>query len=181
MRRPVVMDTNVAVVANGEASQARPDCVTACVSRIKSIQKEESILVDDFGIILREYRRRLRPRGEPGIGHQFFLWLTDHLGDETRCRQVQVTPNGERGFEEFPDSEDLRDFDRDDRVFVAVAIASGVRPPVVNASDTDWWDHREALARHGVEIEFLCPELMPEAASPARPQPDRTGQAGALR
>lgn len=175
MRRPVVMDTNVAVVANGEASQAGPDCVTACISRIKSIQKEETILVDDSGFVLQEYRRRLRPRGEPGIGHQFFLWLADHLGDETRCRQVQVTPHGERGFAEFPDSEDLRDFDRDDRAFVAVAIASGVGPPVVNASDTDWWNHREALARHGVEIEFLCPELMPERTPPGRRRPGRTG------
>lgn len=181
MRRPVVMDTNVAVVANGETPQAGPNCVTACIGRIETIQTEETILVDDSGLILREYRRRLQPKGEPGIGHQFFLWLTDHLGDETRCRQVAVAPGGERGFAEFPDSDDLRDFDRDDRVFVAVAIVSGAGPPVVNASDTDWWNHREALARHGVEIEFLCPELMPEAASPARPHPGRTGQAGALR
>lgn len=175
MRRPVVMDTNVAVVANGETPQAGPDCVTACIGRIKTIQTEETILVDDSGIILQEYRCRLRPRREPGIGHQFFLWLIDHLGDEARCRQVPVTPDPERGFVEFPDSEDLRDFDRDDRVFVAVAIAGGSVPPVVNASDTDWWNHREALARHGVEIEFLCPELMPEATPPARPRPGGTG------
>lgn len=171
MRRQVVMDTNVAVVANGEASQAGPDCVAACIGRIRTIQKEETILVDDSGIILREYRRRLRPRGEPDIGHQFFLWLTDHLGDDTRCRQVPITPDSVRGFAEFPGSWDLRDFDRDDRVFVAVAIASGVGPPVVNASDTDWWNHREALARHGVRIEFLCPELMPEVAPPRRRRP----------
>lgn len=168
MRRPVVMDTNVAVVANGEAPHTGPDCVTACIGRIKSIQKGEAVLVDDSGIIFQEYRRRLRPRGEPGIGHQFFLWLIDHLGDETRCRQVPVTPDPERGFVEFPDSESLRDFDRDDRVFVAVAMASGVRPPVLNASDRDWWDSREALAREGVEIEFVCPELMSESSRRGR-------------
>lgn len=168
MRRPVVMDTNVAVVANGETPQAGPDCVTACIGRIETIQTEETILVDDSGIILKEYRRRLRPRGEPGIGHQFFLWLTDHLGDETRCRQVPVTPDPERGFVEFPDSDALRAFDRDDRVFVAVAMASGVRPPVVNASDKDWWCSREALAREGVEVEFVCPELMSESSRRGR-------------
>lgn len=27
-------------------------------------------------------------------------------------------------------------------------------------SDPDWWHHRQTLQEHGVEIVFLCPELM---------------------
>ena len=54
------------------------------------------------------------------------------------------------------------EFDRDDRKFVAVALASGTSPPIVNASDRDWWEHREVLQVHGIEILFLCPELMPQ-------------------
>lgn len=61
---------------------------------------------------------------------------------------------------DFPDDEMLAGFDRDDRKFVAVAIASGESPPILNASDTDWHDHRQALSRHGVAVEFVCPELM---------------------
>ncbi|MBI4493070.1 MAG: hypothetical protein HY690_09790 [Chloroflexi bacterium] len=49
---------------------------------------------------------------------------------------------------------------RSDRKFVAVARACQRRPPVVNATDTDWWLFRDALKRHGVEVEFLCPDLM---------------------
>ncbi|HSU82609.1 MAG TPA: hypothetical protein VLR69_09330, partial [Thermoanaerobaculia bacterium] len=55
---------------------------------------------------------------------------------------------------------DLAAFDPSDRKFVAVAVASGEQPEILNASDTDWWHHREALSRHGVEVRFLCPQLM---------------------
>ena len=65
-----------------------------------------------------------------------------------------------RGFEEFPDSARLSSFDRSDRKFVAVALASGSSPKVLNAADTDWWDHRQALEENGVDVVFLCPELM---------------------
>lgn len=174
MKPGVVVGTNIAVVANGGAEQAGPECVAACVRRRRQVPESETPLLDRLGLLFREYRRNLQPVGQPRAGHRFFEWLSQNRNNETRCRQVSVTRHNERGFAEFPDSEDLRDFDRDDRAFVAVAMASGVRPPVVNASDTDWWNHREALARHGVEIEFLCPELMPEATPPARPRPGWT-------
>lgn len=45
-----------------------------------------------------------------------------------------------------------------DRQFVAVAIASPDRPTVLNAVDSDWWNHRGALERYGVVVDFLCPE-----------------------
>lgn len=57
----------------------------------------------------------------------------------------------------------LENFDLTDRKFVAVALASGVDPPINNASDTDWWEFRDALARHRVTINFLCQELMTTA------------------
>lgn len=160
MMAPVVVDTNAAVVANGETPQAGPECVRACIARLEEIQEKGIVLVDDGGVIFNEYWRRLRPHGAPEIGHLFFLWLHDNLGDGERCLQVAVTRHAERGFVEFPDSEGLRTFDHDDRVFVAVAIASGMHPPIVNAADTDWHEHRVALREHGVEVEFLCPELM---------------------
>ena len=63
-------------------------------------------------------------------------------------------------YREFPDDGELAGFDLADRKFVAVARAAGTHPPILNASDTDWWNDREALARNGVRVEFLCPELM---------------------
>jgi hypothetical protein len=60
-------------------------------------------------------------------------------------------------FVEFPDDLDLANFDRGDRMFVAVARAHPLHPPILNAVDTDWWLCREVLVRNGVHVEFLCP------------------------
>ena len=157
----VVMDTNVAVVANAKTPQAGLDCVSACISTLIEARDRHRVLLDDQGMILEEYRRRLSPSGQPGPGDAFFKWLWDNHWNADHCRHVPVTPvPGQRSFEEFPDDPDLATFDRSDRKFVAVALASGEQPPILNASDTDWWNHRQALSRHGVEVRFLCPELM---------------------
>jgi hypothetical protein len=70
--------------------------------------------------------------GQPGPGDAFFKWLWDNQGHLDHCRQVSITrmKGGSRSFEEFPDDPDLARFDREDRKFVAVAIASGEQPPM---------------------------------------------------
>ena len=73
---------------------------------------------------------------------------------------MEIHPHTEREFVEFPEDQRLADFDRDDRKFVAVALASGASPPIVNATDTDWWEHRDALSEHSVNVRFLCTDLM---------------------
>jgi hypothetical protein len=44
---------------------------------------------------------------------------------------------------------------------VAVAVASGESPPILNAVDSDWWNHREALVESGFVVDFLCPQHAP--------------------
>ena len=56
----------------------------------------------------------------------------------------------------FPEAEDVATFDRSDRKFVAVALVHGGQPPIYNAVDSDWSEHAQALARHGVRVEELC-------------------------
>jgi hypothetical protein len=74
---------------------------------------------------------------------------------------VEIRPRGSGGdCEEFPDDPELVRFDRSDRKFVAVALASRLDPSVLNATDTDWWHYRECLKRHGVRVVFLCSGLM---------------------
>ena len=154
------MDTNVAVVANGKSGQADKDCILECIARLRHIQEECLLLLDDRNRIIDEYRNNLNPSGQPGPGDAFFLWLWQSQANHEHCRKIAVTPHEDRGFEEFPDDPDLNTFDQDDRKFVAVALASGTEPEVLNASDTDWWHHRQVLQQQGVEIVFLCPELM---------------------
>jgi hypothetical protein len=157
------MDTNVAVVANGRAEQAGDRCVATCITNLLEIRDSRRVLLDESGLILEEYRRHLSPAGQPGPGDAFFKWLWNNQSNPDQCRQVPITPiQGSRGFEELPDDPDLEAFDPSDRKFVAVAVASGEHPPILNAADTDWWIHREALRRRGIEVRFLCPELMRE-------------------
>ena len=161
------MDTNVGVVANGMARQAGPGCVAACITPLEAIRKHQRIVLDDQGDILDEYRRHLHPSGQPGPGDAFFKWLWSNQADARRCVTVAVVPDPGRGYCEFPDSPALTDFDRDDRKFVAVARAVGTSPPILNASDSDWWHYRRALQDQGVSVEHLCPESMPNPAPAA--------------
>ncbi|HWX43162.1 MAG TPA: hypothetical protein VN345_18595 [Blastocatellia bacterium] len=158
----MAVDTNVAVVANGRAEQASDDCVLACIDELDAIRAGRTVLLDDHDLILTEYRLNLSHSGQPGVGDAFFKWLWDNQANIEHCQKVSVTPtesNG-KGFVEFPDDPELEGFDRSDRVFVATVLSDGRNAPVVNASDTDWWNYREALERNGVAVRFLCPELM---------------------
>lgn len=56
--------------------------------------------------------------------------------------------------------------DRDDRKFVAAAIVSGrTETRIVNAVDSDYLLHQEALGEAGIVIRELCPEELPRAWS----------------
>ena len=157
-----VVDTNVPVVANGRAEQADPDCVLACLDAIEAIVSNGMIVLDDGNRILGEYLRNLFRSGQSGAGDVFLKWvLTNHF-NTSRCERVPITPKQADGesFEEFPDDPDLAGFHDDDRKFVAVAVASSQDPSILNATDTDRWNFRHAFKRHGIRLEFLCPQLM---------------------
>ncbi len=162
MRSAVVVDTNVAVAANGQTPQASIDCVRGCIRALLHVRAERRLLLDRAGLILNEYRTYLSPTGQPGVGDAFFKWLWNNQANPQLCQHITLTPlaDDRRQFAEFPADPDLMDFDQSDQKFVAVAIASGEHPPVVEATDTKWWSYREVLARHEVPVEFICPELM---------------------
>lgn len=159
---PVVIETNVLATANLYATHASPECVANCIRELQAIRTAETVLIDDAQRIFDEYRRYASAKGQPGPGDAFFKWLWQNQANPERCRRISITPRVDAPdeFEEFPDDPELQRFDRSDRKWVAVAIASRLAPSVVNATDTDWWQHRDALSRHGVHVKFLCPDLM---------------------
>lgn len=159
--RAVVIDTNVPVVANGNQPVAEPTCVLTCITALRQA-RHQVILLDEGSLILREYRYNLSPKGEPGLGDAFFKWLWDNQYNPARCRLVKLTPLDASGtnFEEFPADPELEQFDRSDRKFVAMALGSRLDPEILNAVDTDWWDFNDALSRHGVRVNFLCPDFV---------------------
>ena len=86
----VVMDTNVAVAANGKAPQAGARCVLTCVDMLLQMRERHTVLLDSLGLMLEEYRRNLSPSGQPGPGDAFFKWLWDNQGNPEHCRQVLI-------------------------------------------------------------------------------------------
>lgn len=156
----VVVDTNVAIVANGNTPQADETCEITCIERLGWIQDNCILLLDNMDLIFQEYERHFSYSGQPGPGDAFFRWLHLNQYNDQHCRTIALAPHAEREFAEFPDDPVLADFDRSDRKFVAVALASKTNPEILNATDTDWRQHRAALLQQGIRVTFLCPELM---------------------
>lgn len=160
--KAVVVDTNVPMVANGRTEQASAKCVCACIDALEMAMQKGLVVLDDGQRILREYMRNLSLSGQPGTGDFFMKWVWTNQAVPSRCEQVHVTPksNSSNDFEEFPVDAELNNFDPSDRVFVAVARASPRRPRVLNAVDLGWWRFKKPLRRHGVKVEFLCPDFV---------------------
>lgn len=157
--RPLVVDTNIAIAANGQAAcpQASPACVRACISAVNEFMADRKKLVlDERWRIIGEYRHKLSASGQPGIGDRFLKWVLTNHQNTDRCERVPIHEAGSpEEFSEIP-VELSAIFDPSDRKFLAVALAHPDRPPILQAVDSKWWGWRQALAKHGVRVEFLC-------------------------
>jgi len=160
--KAVVIETNVIAVVNQHADHIDQDCMLACIDALQIARQKRKIVIDSGSLFFEEYFRYASRSGQPRLGDLFVKWLWDNQANDRCCERVNITPsdNDPDNFEEFPDDPDLQGFHRDDRKFVAVAVASRRKPNILNAVDTDWWYFREQLKRHNISIKFLCPQLM---------------------
>ena len=149
-----VVDTNVAIAANGRETHADERCQLACIEELERVVGEGVVAVDETGSILSEYRGYLDHSGQPGTGDAFYKHVFDHQYQDRRVRRVRVTPsdNDRKGFEELPENS----FDRSDRVFLAVAVVGNA--VVLNAMDSDWDEHAGLMDELGVRVNQLCPQ-----------------------
>ena len=159
-----VVDTNVAIAANGRGTHADMPCRLACVRKLRSLVVRETVAIDDGSLILGEYRNHLNFSGRPGVGDVFFKHVFDHQYQGGRVRRIAVTPSEDerRGFEELPENT----FDRSDRKFLAVAVAA--RAVVLNATDSDWGEQKALMDELGVEVNELCPQHVARRAGRRR-------------
>jgi len=153
-----IVDTNVLLVASKKAPQASLTCVLTCIKYLQNLKESGILVLDSSRLIIREYENKNSRSGQPNVGDAFLKWVLTHQATE-RCEQVLITQIAENDFAEFPRSPDLAKFDPSDRKFVAVALTHPVKPAIANAVDSDWRNYEEALANHGVSLNFLCPEL----------------------
>ena len=155
-----VVDTNVAIVANGHDTHANEQCRLTCVETLERLTTNEKIAMDDKGAILEEYARHLSYSGMPGVGDKFFKHIVDTHYKGTRVHTVTVTPceDVRRGFEELPENT----FDPSDRKFLAVAVVACAF--VLNATDSDWHEQSALMERLEVDVRQLCPRYASKRA-----------------
>ena len=149
-----VVDTNVAVVANGRQTHADLQCQVVCVERLRSVVADEVVAIDDMGAILQEYKRHLNFSGRPSVGDMFFKHVFNYQYRSDRVRRIAITPSADerRGFQELPENS----LDRSDRKFLAVAFVAGA--VILNATDSDWVEQNALTETLGVEVAQLCPQ-----------------------
>jgi hypothetical protein len=157
MRKPVVLDTNVLVTAEGQPGSSR-QCSERCQRKLRDLKDFGVVVLDSDWQIMKEYRNNLPGERQPGVGFRFFQWLLNSRTDPRICSWVTITSHQSRGYEEFPNHAGLTQFDWSDRKFVAVAATHPGKPPIVQATDSKWVGWQDALAECQIDVEFLCNE-----------------------
>lgn len=149
-----VVDTNVAIAANGRDTHADENCRLTCIETLETICSEATVILDDANLIFNEYRENLSFAGAPGVGDAFFKHVFSHMYGGTRVRQVAITVSNDvhRGFEELPNNE----FDPSDRKFLAVAVVA--QATILNATDSDWSEQESLMCDLRVSVRQLCPQ-----------------------
>ncbi len=159
-----IVDTNVPKTAN-LATQPNPDsdvsdeCVLACIEAVEHVIKKRGLIIDTGDEIFDEYRQQLSMRGQPGVGDRFIKWVHDNRWSLPDSDRVAISRNGD-SYDQFPAHDGLKNFDRSDRKFVAVANAHPEKPPILQATDSKWWGWKDTLAKVGITVHFLCPEYV---------------------
>lgn len=149
----VIVDTNVAVVANGQSNAVNPSCVTACIEFLVDCA-QNIILLDSGDEIRAEYAKALKVSKPVGLGGLFLINILRHQFDSSRVQHIDLEKDAAGEFVDFPTVIELSGFDRDDRKFAALAKKSGVA--VSNAVDGDWADYFDDLKANGIRVNFLC-------------------------
>ncbi|MEZ4983811.1 MAG: hypothetical protein R2795_02035 [Saprospiraceae bacterium] len=154
-----IIDTNVIAVSNFENENVRTDCLEACINYLSSYTNR-TYAVDSENRIFNEYFRYARRAGTPNVGDAFAAWLWNNQANPNFCELVTITESGDEVivFNEIPFNEELLGFDKADQKFLAVAIACTGLGNIVNATDSDWNQYREAVQNTGVQVTELCPD-----------------------
>jgi hypothetical protein len=154
--RCVVVDTNVLAIAEGMHAEAGQECVDACRSLVRQVDRGLLLVLDANGEILQEYVSRMRAARTAGLPVKLVKRLLRTHHDPSVCKKVPITPHHDPPGSYLEVPPPLRDFDVDDQKFLAVAISEGSRPLVYAGLDREWWGRQRDLAERGLNVQFPC-------------------------
>ena len=88
----VVIDTNILLVADGQAPHMSPACRIECLNRLERAKATERVVLDQQRLILEEYGRKLNPsKRPPSPGCAFLKWLLVNQANAGRVDMVHST------------------------------------------------------------------------------------------
>lgn len=152
------VDTNVPIVANGRSDSKdgdkvpSVDCRAAAISFLTSLLQSGVILLDLEGEIQVEYHRYLNPHGQPGVGDRFYQAVINSA--PRLVERIELPKRGDGEYADLPQALIDAKFDPADRKFAALANREQVH--IINATDSDWLEHRATLEGNGIAVKFLC-------------------------
>lgn len=150
-----VVDVNVPIVSKGKTPQATKQCVLNCIGFLEQLHQNHKIIIDSKGKILSEYTKHLESEQGHSISAEFYKWVISNQANFAKCETVDIHSDAQWVFKEFPKDNKLKRFDRDDRKYVAVAIAHNSHPEIAEAVDAKWKPYETTLRKYGVKICFL--------------------------
>jgi hypothetical protein len=127
------------------------DCLSACKNWLGAFVESSDKLVADLRfVVIGEYRRNVKQGGRA------YLWL-NQLETKPRDRklvELEIDFDDE-GYAKVPSHCEIPD--KDDRKWVALALAHNPTPPIVNATDTDWAQTKTILDAAELTVMEFCP------------------------
>jgi hypothetical protein len=153
-----IIDTNIPIIANNQDSpKPNNGCVKECIETLINLQNRGKIILDYQWEIIREYQNKLTSRKPVRVGDLFLRWVLTNRKNKSKCElhDIPLDPEREGNYLHFPKDPDLETFDRNDRKFVALAVAASA--PIYTAADSDWNDYSEEFTRNNIKIKDLCP------------------------
>jgi hypothetical protein len=155
-----VVDTNVWIMVDRPIASvqtaAELDCIQACRQWLSEFMSSDDKLVLDISHqMLQEYRTNIAPNGRAR------QWLNQLEKQPRDLRLVEVKIEfDENGYAKIPPEVEVKD--KNDRKFVAVALARSPIPPIINATDSDWSQEKERLGAADIVVTELCPDQIQE-------------------
>ena len=149
-----VVDTNIAVIANGRETTASGACQIKDIEFLEALVEKDRTVIDAGNEVLTEYRKRLKAEGQPGLGDLFFRHLLDNQGNAKSVRVVDGNDARADNLRHAFTHGNLSAFDLSDRPFAVCAVVGRAR--VATATDSDWLDHEVGLQACGIRIDFIC-------------------------
>ncbi len=150
----IIVDTNVAVVANRQNNGVEQSCADACVLFLTDAHTQHVVLIDAGDEVRSEYAKALSVSRPYQLGALFLLHIYQNQFNPARVRRIDLPKNADGTFADFPSDPSLATFDLSDRKFAALSRNTGT--PVTNATDSDWADSLAALTAFGITVDFLC-------------------------